>query len=103
VVLLAVVSPVGSGRRAKNIRRQVDKVGGAGVPNIEESFLPSSTRFQAGKLVKGAPLARRKDARPTLHDWFGGRKIAVLDQVDSEILEVSEGLNGSGETDKPLH
>jgi hypothetical protein len=87
VALLGVVSPIGSGGGAENICRQVDEIGGAGIPNIEEGLLPRSAGFQAGELVKGAPLAGRNFARPALHNWLGKRKLGVLDPIDPELVK----------------
>ena len=40
MAVLGVESPVGSGGCAREIRRKVDEIGGARIPNIKESLLP---------------------------------------------------------------
>jgi hypothetical protein len=66
-------------------------------------LFPSSVGFQAGELIKGAPLAGRKYAHPALNDWLGERKLIVLDRVDPEVIEASEGVDGRKKTDITFH
>ena len=43
MAVLRVESPVGSGGSAREIRRKVNEIGSAGIPDIEKSFFPRPT------------------------------------------------------------
>ena len=60
-------------------------------------------RFETRELIKGAPLAGRKYARPALDDRFGIRKLLILDRVDPEIVEASKSIDRRKKADEAFH
>jgi hypothetical protein len=55
LVVSGVVEPVPHTGRSRNVRRKVDEILRADVPDIEKGFLPSPDRFQTGQFVEGIP------------------------------------------------
>jgi hypothetical protein len=49
------VEPVPHAGRPRNVRRKVDEVFRADVPDIEKGFLLGPDRFQTGQFVEGIP------------------------------------------------
>jgi hypothetical protein len=103
VAVLGVKPPVSSNRLTGNIRRKVDQVSRARIPNIEENLLPLPARFKDGEPIIRAPLAGSEYARPALHYGFRKREFWILNRIDPEVIELSRGFDGRPEADESFH
>jgi hypothetical protein len=103
VAIPRVELPINFRGGAGNVCRQVDEIGVAAVPNIEEGLLPSATGLQTGEFEERTPLAGCKYARPALNDGLGERELLILDRIDPKIIEASKGLGSRKEADEAFH